>query len=105
MAMYTHRIHLNRPRKTRLIIAVRFVVTAAVSRISSELDAPTSIQRRCESADAFPRTAAQRASSERSHCREAATVGVRGTVAMRLRLVGPETSTMKEYHHAESLPA
>lgn len=39
MATYVQRIHLNRPINTRLIIAVRFVVTAAVSGASSRAGA------------------------------------------------------------------
>jgi hypothetical protein len=102
MASYIHRIHLNRPKKTRLIIAVRFVVTAAVSSISSELDSHESIS---PNGDCLDLTTVAGEQMHRSDSREAATAGVRGTVAMRLRLVGPEESTMKEYHHAESLPA
>jgi spore germination protein YaaH len=102
MANYIHRIHLNRPKKTRLIIAVRFVVTAAVSSISSELDSHESTSPNGDSLDLMTVAGEQ---IYRSDSREAATAGVRGTVAMRLRLVGPEESTMKEYHHAESLPA
>lgn len=102
MASYIHRIHLNRPKKTRLIIAVRFVVTAAVSRVSTELDTPVVTPQIVSSPKVSTISAEQR---YRSDSREAATAGVRGTVAMRLRLVGPEEPTMKEYHHAESLPA
>jgi hypothetical protein len=102
MASYIHRIHLNRPKKTRLIIAVRFVVTAAVSHVSTELDTQAPMPHSAGSTDVSLVSREQR---YRSDSREAATAGVRGTVAMRLRLVGPEEPTMKEYHHAESLPA
>ncbi len=102
MANYIHRIHLNRPKKTRLIIAVRFVVTAADSDISSELDTQASISPDGGSLDVSTVAEEQMYHSD---SRAAATAGVRGTVAMRLRLVGPEASTMKEYHHAESLSA
>ncbi|GCE17716.1 hypothetical protein [Dictyobacter kobayashii] len=106
MATYVQRIHLNRPINTRLIIAVRFVVTAAVSGVSSSTDASSCTQHNRMSTSAFPQLVASREQGPHSASREAATVGVRGTVAMRLRVVGPENeSTMKEYHHAESLPA
>ncbi|GLV57236.1 hypothetical protein KDH_40720 [Dictyobacter sp. S3.2.2.5] len=99
MATYVQRIHLNRPINTRLIIAVRFVVTAAVSCV----DAPAGTY---GAAVAFPHLVTSQEQGSHTASREAATVGVRGTVAMRLRVVDPkDVSTMKEYHHAESLPA
>jgi len=105
MATYVQRIHLNRPINTRLIIAVRFVVTAAVSGASSRVEAGTQ-PHGGGAAIAFPHLVSLRGKGPQSASREAATVGVRGTVAMRLRVVDPnDASTMKEYHHAESLPA
>ncbi|GHO87315.1 hypothetical protein [Dictyobacter formicarum] len=106
MATYVQRIHLNRPINTRLIIAVRFVVTAAVSGALSRVDAPAGTQPHRGSAAAFPYLVASQEQGPYYASREAATVGVRETVAMRLRVVDPkDASTMKEYHHAESLPA
>lgn len=107
MATYVQRIHLNRPINTRLIIAVRFVVTAAVSDASSSVEALTGTQPYAGGAVvAFPHLIGSQEQGPQSASREAATVGVRGTVAMRLRVVDPnDASTMKEYHHAESLPA
>jgi hypothetical protein len=102
MTSYIQRIHLNRPKKTRLIIAVRFVVTAAVSSVSPEADTSIATPHIAGSPDVSTVTKVQR---YRSDSREAATAGVRGKVAMRLRLVGPKEPAMKEYHHAESLPA
>ncbi|GCE25583.1 hypothetical protein KDA_10670 [Dictyobacter alpinus] len=106
MATYVHRIHLNRPINTRLIIAVRFVVTAANSGISSETHTMQYTQESRTRSNTFARIAAQGEQSYRSTSREAPTVGARGTVAMRLRVAGlTERPAMKEYHHAESLPA
>ena len=102
MTSYIQRIHLNRPKKTRLIIAVRFVITAAVSRVPTETDTAGATPDRAGIHNVSTITRAQK---YRIHNREAATAGVRGTVAMRLRLVGPKEPTMKEYPHAESLPA
>ncbi|HTI14434.1 MAG TPA: hypothetical protein VL461_07690 [Dictyobacter sp.] len=41
----------------------------------------------------------------RARTSAAPVIGACGKLAMRLRLVGLSASTMKEYHHAESLPA
>lgn len=101
MANYVHRIHLNRPIKTRLIIAVRFVVTAAISRVSPEAD----VVSHSDSSDIIQQRVAPSEQRICGNVGSAATVGVRGTVAMRLRVVGQEMPTLKEYHHAESLPA
>ncbi|GER86960.1 hypothetical protein KDW_11220 [Dictyobacter vulcani] len=106
MATYVHRIHLNRPINTRLIIAVRFVVTAADARISSGPDTMQYTQKSTTRSNALSRITAPGEQSYRTTSREAATVGVRGTVAMRLRVAGHQAiPAMKEYHHAESLPA
>ena len=106
MATYVQRIHLNRPINTRLIIAVRFVVTAAASGVASRANTLAGTQRYRKSAAAFLHLVASQEQGPHSASREAATVGVRGTVAMRLRVVDlKNASTMKEYHHAESLPA
>lgn len=124
MAMYVNRIDLNRPMRTRLLIAVRFVASAAVSGVSSGVDnrrrLPQCIERREASVVS---DAAQEAQNTCNAEDSATTVDERGTVAMRLRLVGQSVrvassesivtndvtrykmSTTKECHHAKSLPA
>jgi len=113
MTLYIYRSqnsnHLNRPVKTRLLISVRFVPTIAETRIREHTNIVTGMfsnpGSQCAQADA---EMGQRTTSpaEPDDLPDLPRVSASlSGMAMRLRLVGPDTSTKKEYHHAKSLLA
>jgi hypothetical protein len=114
MTLYIYRSqnsnHLNRPVKTRLLISVRFVPTIAETNVQRNTDIVTgtfmNYGSQCAQTDAeMGQSTVLPAEPDDPPALREMGGSQRGTIAMRLRLVGPDASTKKEYHHAESLLA
>jgi hypothetical protein len=113
MTLYIYRSQnsnrLNRPVKTRLLISVRFVPTIAETSVQQH-DIVTGVflnpGSQCAQADAeMGQNTTLPAEPDDFPDLPEVSASLRGAIAMRLRLVGPDASTKKEYHHAKSLLA
>ncbi len=114
MTLYIYRNqnshHLNRPVKTRLLISVRFVPTVAETCIQEHMKIVSGmfLNYGSQSAQADTETGQHTvlpAEPDDPPALRQGSGNLYGTIAMRLRLVGPDASTKKEYHHAKSLLA
>ncbi len=108
MTLYVYRSQnsnrLNRPIKTRLLISVRFVPTVTESLGQQQTDIVSGVLLNAGSqrvqADAETDLVSPTDPGDLSRVSRASL-----RMSMRLRLVAPDASTQKEYHHAESLLA
>ncbi|GAC1366359.1 MAG: hypothetical protein NVS2B12_36100 [Ktedonobacteraceae bacterium] len=114
MTLYVYRSqnnkHLNRPVKTRLLISVRFVPTIADTCAEPQTEIVSGLLLRPGSQRAQRDAETAQSSNALSEPGDPPSVrgaraSLRGAMSMRLRLVGPDASTKKEYHHAKSLLA
>lgn len=120
MTLYVYRSqnsnHLNRPVKTRLLISVRFVPTVTESLAQPQTDIVSGVllnsgaQRAQSDAETDQCTVSPTDPGDLRRPRDlqdlrVARASLRGAMSMRLRLVAPDASTKKEYHHAKSLLA
>ena len=117
MTLYVYRSqnsnHLNRPVKTRLLISVRFVPTVTESLAQPQTDIVSGVllnsgaQRAQSDAETDQCTLSPTDPGDLHRPRDlrVARASLRGAMSMRLRLVAPDASTKKEYHHAKSLLA
>ncbi len=126
MTLYVYRSqnsnHLNRPVKTRLLISVRFVptVTESLAQPQTNIVSGVLLNPGAQHAQSDAETGQSTVSpTDPGDLRglqglqdlqdlqdlQLSRASLRGAMSMRLRLVAPDASTKKEYHHAKSLLA